>query len=200
MSSPSVGTSTIDISKLTLAAEELVKAVLSHVETTPIDLSQDTIKELKELVPVSPSSLETKLDAVNSKLSNLENQLSEISTLMKQCLENVNKNSVRQMKYQSFDSAFANADFGSFRYFLVEGDYQGYVDSSFLVKRIVSSFRMDCGYNITRCEALGLPGKDTTVEDMKAQFRVEIVEQLYKLLGTKPRLASEEEECVIYYE
>jgi hypothetical protein len=190
------------VSELTAAAEALIKAASAHVETTSIAVGQETVQELKKISKAS-SILALKLDTLNERLSLLEtntnDKISKSNTQMILSLDNLNKSITLQMKHQRIDWAFAHADYGSFD---CTNDYKGsnryynYEKSTGIVKTILSNFRKNYGTYITNFAKSGVDhGKDA-----KAAFRNAVVEQLFVLLGTKPRLASEGETCIIYYE
>ena len=188
-----------DVSKLTLAAEELIKAASAHVETTSIALSQETVQELKKISQAS-SSLGSKLDALNQKLSLLEKstdvKFSEICAQTILHLDMMSKSVALLMKHQRIDWAIANASIGTFNCLDRSDGYQRQSSSTEIIKMILSTFRMNCGHVITKYET---NDGGYSIKDGKAEFRAAIVKQLYNLLGTQPRLVSNDEQCVIYY-
>jgi hypothetical protein len=186
---------TNNVSKLTLAAEELIKAASAHVETTSIALGQETVQDLKKILNAS-SRLDSKFDTLNQKVSTLEQnttgKISEMNAQMMLYLDKMNKNISLQMKHQRLDWAFTHSDYGSFEYH--EMSKYGNLQSSALIKSIVSSFRQGLGRHITNF-FIYTGGKSD-----KAAFHTAIVDQLFGLLGTKPRVVQQEEKWIIYYE
>ena len=142
------------------------------------------------------SSLESKLDTVNQKLSLLEKNANETSSQTMLHLDTMNKSITLQTKYQKIEWAFDHAAYGSFD--CINRSNNNYVKSSEIIKEILLSFLQGYGYDVTKYASdVGY----NSGKDGKAEFRVAIVEQLYKLIGTKPRLVvHDEKKCVIYYE
>ena len=188
-----------NFSKLTSAAEELIKAASAHVETTSIAIGQETVEVLKKISHGS-TSIESKLNTLNQNVSSLETKthgkLAEISTQMILYLDKVNQSIFLQMKHQRLDWAFANADYGSFDFVDRSENYCNYKPSTVIVKAITSMFRKDSGRYITNLAKY----RTDAGKDEKAEFRAAIVEQLFALLGTKPRLECKEEKWIIWYE
>ena len=186
-----------NFSKLTSAAEELIKAASAHVETTSIAIGQETVEELKKISHGS-TSIESKLNTLNQNVSSLETKtkvsLAEFSAPMILYLDKVNKSISLQMKHQRLDWAFANADYGSFDFVDKSENYCSPKPSTGIVKTLLSAFRQESGRYITSL------AKYDAGKDGKAEFRAAIVEQLFALLGTKPRLECKEEKWIIWYE
>jgi hypothetical protein len=63
-----------DSSKLATAAEELIKAACTHIESTSLTMGKETVEELKKLCLGSSESKETVAalkDSIDSKLNTL---------------------------------------------------------------------------------------------------------------------------------
>ena len=167
---------TVDISKLTQAVEELIRAVKAHVEvttTTSVPVapsSQDAVQQLK--------SQETQLDALNHKLSSLDESVRGVNDN----LFEISKNIALQTKHQRLDWAFDRR--GPGRGFLLS-------DTSFL--NILTAFRRNRGYCITYLVTNAHGGKNE-------EFRAKITDHLDGLLGTTTRLEHADGEWMIYYE
>ena len=183
-----------EIFKLTSVAEELIKAAEEVINAPSV-----------HIYDVTSTSLESKMDLLNQKLSSLTtnttDRLSELSNQLEKINKNIdvqnesiaiqNQNIVFQTKHQRLDSAFANLQRGKFNYFDKRDHYQKY--STELVEAILLSFRKGMGWNITHLAVYN--GKEA-----EAEFRAKIVEHLFTLLGTKPRLVFKDEKWSIYYE
>ncbi len=175
--SGSEGTTGIDISTLTQAAEELIDAVKAHVEVTSIAQRQEAVQQNHNL-----SSLE----------KNMTDKLTEMSTEIK-----------TMVKLQRLDWAFANiSQVGSFECiykgngYPVISDIDGYSSvlySHMIVRGMLTAFRRNRGYCITDYDYAN--GTDGGVE-----FRAKITDQLDSLLGTTSRLVCDDGEWMIYYE
>ena len=163
---------TIDISMLTQAVEELIHAVKAHVEVTttsvPVGQRQDAVQQLK--------SQETQLDALNHKLSSLEESVRGVNDN----LFEISKNIALQTKHQRLDWAFDRRGRG----FLLD-------DTSF--RDILTAFRRNRGYCITYLVTNAHGGKNE-------EFRAKITDHLDGLLGTTTRLEHADGEWMIYYE
>ncbi len=187
---------TKDISKLTQAAEELIKAASSHVETTSLALSRDAVQELKKILLTSTSQ-ESKLENVTSKLSELSTQITTMNTQ----IITINQSIKRQTKRQSIDWAYANAEIGSFDY---RDKTNGYKKSTELVRSILIFFRKGQGMYVdgnSKHTTTYIPGYTTDKGDFEGvEFRAAIANQLEDLLGTKPRVVSYDGKWTIFYE
>ena len=81
-----------DSSKLATAAEELIKAPCSHVETTSLTIGKETVEELKKL-SLNSESVQQSIAAVkasfDSKLNTLNQSLTDLKKQMVKLNENV---------------------------------------------------------------------------------------------------------------
>ena len=71
-----------DSSKLTIAAEELIKAACSHVESTSLTIGKETVEGLQKLSVGSSSiqkSVESLKTAVDAKLDTLNQSISSLT-------------------------------------------------------------------------------------------------------------------------
>ena len=194
---------TKDISKLTQAAEELIKAASSHVETTSLALSRDAVQELKKILQTSTSQ-ESTLESLKESISSLEKNVSEmrthISTMNKEIIS-INQNIKLQTMRQSLDWAYANADIGSFEY--CDSSTNSYHSSSKmsteLVRTILTLFRKGNGKYIDGYSKVPAYYYGAAKDPEGVEFRDAIANQLEDLLGTKPRVVSQDGKWAIYY-
>ena len=193
---------TKDMSKLTQAAEELIKAASSHVETTSLALSRDAVQELKQILQTSTSQ-ESTLKSLEESISSLEKKLSEMRThilSMNKEIMTINQSIKLQTKRQSLDWASTNADISSFQYCSScnIGYSQRYKKSTELVRSILTFFRKGTGTYIDGYSKITALGGEKDSEGV--EFRAAIANQLEDLLGTKPRVVSHDGKWAIYYE
>ena len=83
-------TASKDSSKLAMAAEELIKAACSHVESSSLTLGKETVEGLEKLSIGSSSiaksveslktSMDSKLDTLNQSILNLKEEVAGLKT------------------------------------------------------------------------------------------------------------------------
>ena len=171
-----------DSSKLAIAAEELIKAACSHVETTSLTLGKETVEGLKSL----KTSVDSKMNTLDQSISNLKEEVVKLNSAIS-----------IQAKDQKLQWAISNAGLNSFEYYGKDTNYKQ-VESSSFVKTILFSFRKGMGFYVTdRSMAQYSYGRD--VEEGEKQFRDALSKQIHELIGQKPRIALADDGYAIYY-
>jgi galactitol-specific phosphotransferase system IIB component len=123
-----------DTSRLTDAAEELIKAACTHVESTSLMIGQETVEGLKQLslnstlieksVESLKVSIDSKLDILNQTITDLKKEMA--------------KDAAAQAKNRTLEWAIQNAEISSFSYYTANS--QQAMTSTLFVKKSCSSF------------------------------------------------------------
>jgi hypothetical protein len=189
-----------DTSKLTLAAEELIKAACCHVESTSLAFGQETVESLKKLL-LSSSDIEKSvksLDAsVNSNLKVLNQSISDL----KEVVVSLKSITALQAKDISLQWAISNAGLNCFKMYRKDPSSYNAVDSTELVREILFSFRTGRGRYINGFSMITYSQYSNTSqqEEGEKQFRDKISQQIHELLGQKPRIDVVDKSYAIYY-
>lgn len=193
-----------DFSKLAIAAEELVKAACTHVESTSLEIGKETVKGLKKLSMDSSSieksvaslkeSTDAKLNTLNQSLSNIKDQLVLL-----------NANVALQVRNQKLEWAISHSDIGSFEFYVKGDRYKAstrYKSSAF-VTEVLLNFRKGVGHYITDRSMseyrYDYTGKLVQGEEGEMQFRDALSAQIHKLIGHKPKIEVSDGKVAIYY-
>ena len=137
---------TKDLSKMALAAEELIKAASSHVEAATLSIGEETLDCLKELT-IGSSLIEKSMDSLKTSMDSKMNTLNQSILNLKEDVSELKKELALQTKNQKLEWAFSNAGYNSFKYYK-KGGY-GEVDSKIFVQDIMLGFKQGRGYDIT---------------------------------------------------
>ena len=105
-----------DSSKLATAAEELVKAAISHVETTSLTIGKETVEELKKL-SLNSESVQQSIAAVKASFDSKLNTLNQSLTDLKEQMVKLNENVATQTKNQKLEWAISNAGINSLKFY-----------------------------------------------------------------------------------
>jgi seryl-tRNA synthetase len=142
---------TKDSEKLTRAAEELIKAASSHIDSAIIDLGRQAVQGLKELSDKT-SSVESSLKSLKESHDAKANVVIETIASVKQQLVNLNENVRAQTKNQALTWAIEHASLNSFIYHNKPENNYSYssngVQSTEFVRQILFSFRQNMGQYI----------------------------------------------------
>jgi len=177
-----------DASRISAAAEELVKAACMDAD---ISSQQKLTSELASL----KDTLKGRLDKVSTQLDTSQQKLSSELASLKTQLDTLNANIQRQTKVQSLQWAIQNASIESFQY----RSKHGPEDSANLVQGILLSFRQDRGHYLPMDAYISDYGHCT--EESKKKFQDSLVAQIYTLTGVKPviKIGSNDKDLAIYY-
>jgi CO dehydrogenase/acetyl-CoA synthase alpha subunit len=197
---------TKDMSKLTLAAEELIKAASTHVESTSLAIGKETVEGLKQL-SVNSTSIEKSVEALKLLQESKMNTLIQSIAELKKEMTELNANVVLQTKHQTLEWAISNAEMGSFKYYEKADNYNCYhcnrsqVASAELVRLVLMIFRNGSGRYIDK---LGLThtssgGVNDQNKESEKNFRDALSTQIHNLTGQKPRFAITDGRYAIYY-
>jgi hypothetical protein len=197
---------TKDMSKLTLAAEELIKAASTHVESTSLAIGKETVEGLKQL-SVNSTSIEKSVESLKLSQESKMNTLIQSIAELKKEMTKLNANVVLQTKHQMLEWAISNAEVGSFKYYEKDDCNDGYhynrsqVASAELVRLVLMNFRNGSGRYIDK---LGLTSTSYRCgneknEESEKQFRDALSTQIHNLTGQKPRFAITDGRYAIYY-
>jgi len=191
-------------SKLTIAAEELIKAACSEVEDTSLAIGKETVESLEKLL-IGSSSIENSLGSLKSSMDSKLNTLNQSILNLKEAVVAAIGLQVAAIGLQSKDQklqwAISNAGMNAFMFYQKhESHYyrQDTTNSTDLVKTILLSFRKGCGLNITNRSKKQWVGNNHGEEGEK-KFRDALSNQLHELLGHKPRISLENNVYAIYY-
>ena len=181
--------------QLVAAAEQLVKAACSQVETTSISISQQTLKGIQKL-SVDSTSVEKSVKSLKESNESKFNNLNQNMSLLKQEMEKLNESLVNHSKNQALQWAIDHAGLNSFKYY--RSGY-GTEDSSSLVKEILLLFRKGQGgiINSKSLKPYGYQSADN-IEGEK-MFRDALCSQIHGLTGQKPRISEGNNGYAIYY-
>ncbi len=177
---------------MTEAAEALIKAMSSHIEST--SLGPDKIEEFKKLSPAVQKSIQDLKFAFHSKTNTLLQVINNLKKDVADLTEMVASQSGNHedlFKKQTLEWAISNAHLGSFQYYVQPNIFTWYGDSKEVAKLILLSFRQGNGHDITRYRMNTASGPK--------EFRNAISVQIHLLTGVKPRIAMEGKSCIIYY-
>jgi cell division GTPase FtsZ len=190
-----------DASKLSLAAEELIKAASSHVESASLEIGNITIQELKN-VAMSSSNMEQRLqdlkESIDSKINTMNQQLLACSQNLSSMESNftasmtlMNQSVAQLTKNQTICWAIEHAEVNQFE-FLNSG---GIAKSGQFVKETLLYFRTGVGRYIPTDYFIRY------ASDGEKAFRDALSKQIHELLGQKPRIALKEgtEQYCNYY-
>jgi hypothetical protein len=183
-----IGVGGRDSSQLALAAEDLIKAACTHVDSTSVALGEETVEGLKELSAGSAalkSSVDAKLNTLNQSISSLKEEMSSLKVAIDV-----------QTKDQKLQWAITNADVNAFLYYDKETSPNREAYSTRLVRSILMSFRKGEGMCIKRSTC---KNSSKRIEDMEKQFRDKLSQQIHDLLGHKPRITVVDQGYAIYY-
>ncbi|KAJ1509981.1 hypothetical protein HMI54_001864 [Coelomomyces lativittatus] len=186
-----------DSSKLASAAEELVKAACSHVQSTSLKMSNETVETLKSLsigsssIGKSVESIKTliavNMTALDQSISNLQNEVVKLNAKI-----------VFQTKCQNLEWAISNVGINAFKYFLKsEGCRE--IESTIFVKWVLLSFRTGKGHYITNRSMKQYSYLESDILEGERQFREALSDQIHELIGQKPRIALADDGYAIYY-
>ena len=191
-----------DLSKMAMAAEELIKAASSHVEAANLSIGKESLDCLKELTIGSSSieksiesmktSMDSKINTLDQSISNLTEEVSELKEEVSELKEEL----ALQSKNQKLEWAFSNAGYKSFKYYYKNNSQQ--IDSKNLVQGILISFRQGKG-NYTCDHSMTPYFGNQKVEKGEKQFRDALSDQINDLIGHMPRITLEDNGYVIYY-
>lgn len=128
-----------DTTQLAIAAEELIKAACTHVDSTSLTLGKDTVEGLKEVsagLAALKLSNDTKLNTLNQSISNLKEEI--VNTI------NI------QSKVQKMQWAITNAGINAFEYYNKEysGCRNTKTTSTRFTKEILFAFQRGVGWYI----------------------------------------------------
>lgn len=185
-----------DSSKLAMAAEELIKAACSHVESTSLTIGKETVEGLKKL-SIGSSSIEKSVESLKTSIDSKLNTLNQSISNLKEEVVGLNSAIAVQTKNQKLQWAIENSGLNSF-HFYVKDSYNR-VESTSFTKAILLSFRKGTGHYITNrsMKEYNRYGNDT--EEGEKQFRDALSTQIHELLGQKPRIAVADNGYAIYY-
>ena len=182
---------------MALAAEELIKAACSHVESTSLTIGKETVEGLKQL-SVGSSSIEKSVESLKTLMDSKLNTLNKSVLDLKEEVAGLGSAIAVQTKNQKLQWAIDNSGLNSFHFF-VKGTYQK-VESSSFVKTILLFFRQGLGQYITNRSMINYDGYgNRNMEEGEKQFRDALSEQIHKLLGQKPRISVAADGYAIYY-
>jgi hypothetical protein len=207
-------TTTFDKSpgRLAEAVEALTKAALAEAETPSLSVGREAVACLEKLSSDSAAlkeSIDLKFDTTNQKLESIDlkfdttnQKLDEANTNILTMIKTLNDTIQEQHKLQRIGFAIENVHHGSFNYRLYrEDDYHGYslhdevIKSSDLARDILFAFRKGGSMNLPRGAVFAptVCNSDVRYEADKGEqaFRDSIVDQIFSLTGTKPRVNKE---------
>ena len=186
-----------DSSQLAIAAEELIKAACTHVDSTSIALGKETVNGLKELSAGSAAlkaSVDAKLNTLNQSISTLKEEVVKQNTL----ISNLKAAIDVQTKDQKIQGAISNADLNAFNYYeKTDNSYNiKAISSSAFVKSVLLEFNTGNGKYITNRSMSSYwlqhyrdsPADAKSIENGETQFREKLSQQIHELLGQKPRV------------
>jgi hypothetical protein len=181
---------TKDMSKLTMAAEELIKAASTHVESSSLTIGKETVEGLKQL-SVNTTSIEKSVEALKlsqeSKMNTLIQSIAELKKEMTELNANVvlqTAQAVLQTKHQMLEWAISNAGMGSFEYH----DHGSLRHSTGLVRAALMNFRNGSDHYI-----------DIFTEEREKHYRDALSTQIHNLTGQKPQIVMSDGRYVIKY-
>jgi hypothetical protein len=195
---------TKDMSKLTLAAEELIKAASTHVESSSLAIGKETVEGLKRL-SVNSTSIEKSVESLKQSQESKMNTLIQSIAELKKEMTDLNANVVRQTKHQTLEWAISNAGMDSFKYYKKDNrsTYHGGSDvaSTELVRSVLMWFRQGMGAYIENNSLTPYLSNDTKEKDEEGEkkFRDALSTQIHNLTGQKPRIVMSDGRYVIYY-
>ena len=183
-----------DSDKVTRAAEEIIKAASSHVDSSALALNREAVEALKQL--------SIQVASVKESVKSLKESQDANSNTMIQSMASVNEAIATQTKNQALIWANTNASLNSFHYYVNSDsdDCRGVQDSTKLVRCILLSFRKNCGYCIDNRSLL--PYSESSQEYIASReknFRIKLSAQIHSLTGQEPRIVQEDSSWVIYY-
>jgi hypothetical protein len=181
-----------DASKLANAAEELIKAACSHVESTSLSVGRETVELLNKLT-IGSSSIEKSMESLKQEIVKLNEKSVES---LKQEIVKLNEEIAIQTKNQKLEWAISNTGVNSFEYYQKNGSYNS-ISSANFVKFVLLSFRRGVGHYITDRSMTRYDYG--TNEEGEKQFRDKLSNQIHELLGHKPRISLAKDGYVIYY-
>jgi hypothetical protein len=186
-----------DSSKLAIAAEELIKAACSHVESTSLTIGKETVEGLKKL-SIGSSSIEKSVESLKTSMDSKLNTLNQSISNLKEEVVGLNSAVALQTKNQKLQWAISNAGLNSFSFYVKDGYNR--VESTSFVKTILFSFRKGNGHYITNRSMTDYNryGNNTEVQG-EQQFRDALSAQIHELLGQKPLVAVDDNGYAIYY-
>ena len=182
--------SELNSSKLAIAAEELIKAACTHVESTSLSIGRETVEGLKKL-SIGSSSIEKSLESLSTLVDSKLNALNQSISNLDRAVVKLNSVISNQEKDQKLQWAISNAGLNSFKYYAK--DTYSRIESTNFVKTILFSFRKGTGHYITNCSMTDYS------EEGETQFREALCTQIHELIGQKPRIAIAELGYAIYY-
>jgi hypothetical protein len=115
-----IGVGGRDSSQLALAAEELIKAACTHVDSTSLALGKETVEGLKELsagLAALKLSVDAKLNTLNQSISSLKEEIVKQNASMVLQIITLKAAIDVQTKEQKLQWAIANADLNAFKHF-----------------------------------------------------------------------------------
>ena len=174
MISGTVGTT--DDSKLSIAAEELIKAARSHAESTSHALGKETVEGLKKIE-----------QSIQSLKEDLKAELSDLKEEMVKAIAIQNKN-------QFLEWEISNAGSNPFQYF---GKNVYKAESTPLVTMILLCFRRGNGFELNY--EYYLSPIHCKNEERQKEFREALIEQIHELTCQEPRIELKEQGFMIYY-
>lgn len=194
-----------DTSKVAIAAEELVRAVCTNIESIPIEIGRETVEGLKKLsmdsllieksVVSLKESIDTKLNTLDQKLNTLNQTLSITNAQ----LVLLNNTVAQQFKCQKLEWAISHSDIGSFKYFH-HNDYSRETVSTVFVKEVLMCFRKGDGAYISNRSVNDFYYDQETAKKGEKQFREKLCAQIHSLIGHKPRIEEfPDNKYAIYY-
>jgi hypothetical protein len=218
--SPSTGGSeynnmsaTKDVSKLTMAAEEQIKAASTHVESSSLTIGKETVEGLKRLSENS-TSIEKSVEALklshDSKMNTLIQSIAELkkeTTELNAIVVLQTAQAVLQTKHQALEWAISNAEMGSFKYYNKDDRHKddrfhcygpSQVASTELVRAALMKFRKGFGRYIDKRGLTPTLGGKEKNEESEKNFRDALSAQIHNLTGQKPRIAMTDGRYVIY--
>jgi hypothetical protein len=196
---------TKDMSKLTMAAEELIKAASTHVESSSLTIGKETVEGLKRL-SVNSTSIEKSVESLklshDSKMNTLIQSIAELKKEMVQLNANVvlqTAQAVLQTKHQVLEWAISNVELNAFKYYK-KGGYQSLELSASLVREVLMFFRQGLGCYIENNSLTPYNSYDKERnEEGEKKFRDALSTQIHSLTGQKPRIAMTDGRYTIYY-
>ena len=185
-----------DSSKLAMAAEELIKAACSHVESTSLTIGKETVEGLKKL-SIGSSSIEKSVESLKTSMDSKLNTLNQsISNLKEEVVPLLFKRRIKSCNGQSKTLRIIIFLRLIFQKFEKKDDRR--VEFTSFVKTILLSFRKGTGHDITNRSCQPYHYRNDTKNGEK-HFRDELSKHIHELLGHEPRIALGDNGYEIYY-
>ncbi|KAL3758986.1 hypothetical protein ACHAWU_003057 [Discostella pseudostelligera] len=189
--------------QVAIAAEELIKAACTHVDSTSLTLGKETVEGLKEVsagLAALKLSNDTKLNTLNQSISNLKEEVVKHNSAV------INAISI-QSKDQKLQWAISNVGINAFEYFDKKDSSGGYSSkkSTKLAQEVLLAFRKGDSWYIDNLSMTWYTDRydhsvdAKVIEDGEKQFREKFSNQIHELIGQKPRVALTDNRYAIFY-